>query len=216
MKDISRDQWHKEWGWLGVEREIIHTKMPKKVVLGYAIQSHIHVTDIWTKKTHHYIRFIQTLFFHTIDISHRNLKQTCNTRFLRRDSILTAYSVLLWILRRFCRKNLEKACSTGLYKHTRIEPVGKPYREVCLRSELWPWMVHQPNSWSKHPGTRIEQVLAYCRDEQKYVGCIELLFCLTVTMTFGVQTWNFIGLMDEIVPIYPPSFTEIRSKIREK
>ena len=21
----------------------------------------------------------------------------------------------------------------------RIEPVGKPYREVCLRSELWPW-----------------------------------------------------------------------------
>ena len=52
----------------------------------------------------------------------------------------------------------------------RIEPVGKPYREVCLRSELWHWMAHQPNSWSKHPGTRIEQVLAYCRDEQKYVG----------------------------------------------
>ena len=71
---------------------------------------------------------------------------------------------------------------------TRIEPVGKPYREVCLRSELCPVMAHQPNSWSKHPGTRIEQVVAYCRDEQKYVGCIELLFCLTVTMTFGVQT----------------------------
>ena len=52
----------------------------------------------------------------------------------------------------------------------RIEPVGKPYREVCLRSELWNWMAHQPNSWSKHQGTRIEQVLAYCRDEQKYVG----------------------------------------------
>ena len=46
-------------------------------------------------------------------------------------------------------------------------------------------MAHQPNSWSKHPETRIEQVLAYCRDEQKYVGCIELSFCLTVTMTFG-------------------------------
>ena len=80
----------------------------------------------------------------------------------------------------------------------RIEPVGKPYREVCLRSELCPVMAHQPNSWSKHTGTRIEQVLAYCRDEQKYVGyCrdeqkyvgyIELLFCLTVTMTFGVRT----------------------------
>ena len=92
----------------------------------------------------------------------------------------------------------------------RIEPVGKPYREVCLRSELWHWMVHQPNSWSKHPGTRIEQVLAYCRDEQKYVGGIELLFCLTVTMTFGVQTWKLIGLMDVILPIYQPSFTEIR------
>ena len=52
---------------------------------------------------------------------------------------------------------------------TRIEPVGKPYREVCLRSELWPWMAHQPSSWSKHPGTRIEQVLAYCCDKQKYV-----------------------------------------------
>ena len=103
---------------------------------------------------------------------------------------------------------------------TRIEPVGKPYREVCLRSELCPVMAHQPNSWSKHlrggAGTGIEQVLAYCRNEQKYVGCIELLFCLTVTMTFGVQTWKFIGLTDVILPIYQPSFTEIRSKIREK
>ena len=31
-------------------------------------------------------------------------------------------------------------------------------------------MAHQPNFWSKHTGTQIEQVLAYCRDEQKYVG----------------------------------------------
>ena len=37
-------------------------------------------------------------------------------------------------------------------------------------------MAHQPNSWSEHPGTRIEKVLAYCRYEQKYVGCIELFF----------------------------------------
>ena len=88
---------------------------------------------------------------------------------------------------------------------TRIEPVGKPYREVCLRSELWPLMTHQPNSWTKYPGTRIEQVLS-----------IELLFCLTVAMTFGVQTWKFIGLMDEILPIYQPSLKEIRLKIREK
>ena len=106
-------------------------------------------------------------------------------------------------------------CLTASYGKgkTRIELVGKPYREVCLCSELWPWMAHQPNSWSKHPGTRIEQVLTYCRDEQKYVGCIELLFCLTVTKTFGVRTWKFIGLLDEILPIYQPGFTEIRSKI---
>ena len=116
---------------------------------------------------------------------------------------------------------IEELCSGTCFKvilwfNTRIEPVGKPYREVCLHSELWPWMTHQPNSWSKHPGTRIEQVLAYCREEQKYVGCIELSFCLTVTMTFGLQTWKFTGLMDGIRPIYQPSFTEIRSKIREK
>ena len=93
---------------------------------------------------------------------------------------------------------------------TRIEPVGKPYREVCLRSELWPSMAHQPNSWSKRTGTPIEQVLTYCRDEQEYEGCIELLFCLTVSMTFSVRTRKFIGLMDVILPIYQPSFTEIR------
>ena len=73
-------------------------------------------------------------------------------------------------------------------QETRIEPVGKPYREVCLCSELCPVIAHQQNSWSKHTGTRIEEDLAYCRDEQKYVGCIELLFCLTVTMTFGIRT----------------------------
>ena len=60
----------------------------------------------------------------------------------------------------------------------RIEPVGKPYREVCLQTEWWPWKVHQPNSWSKGPGTWIGHVLAYCRVGRKYVGCIELLFKL--------------------------------------
>ena len=30
----------------------------------------------------------------------------------------------------------------------RIEPVGKPYREVCLQTLLWPWKVHRPSSWS--------------------------------------------------------------------
>ena len=58
----------------------------------------------------------------------------------------------------------------------RIEPVGEPYREVCLCPESWPETVQQPNCWSKRPGTWIEHVLAYCRDGKKYVGCIELLF----------------------------------------
>ena len=62
------------------------------------------------------------------------------------------------------------------YFITRIEAVGKPYREVCLQTKLWPCKVHQPNSRSKHPGTWIEDVLAYCRVGRKYVGCIELLF----------------------------------------
>ena len=31
---------------------------------------------------------------------------------------------------------------------TRIEPVGKPYREVCLQTLLWPWKVRRPSSWS--------------------------------------------------------------------
>ena len=39
-------------------------------------------------------------------------------------------------------------------------------------------MVHQPNCWSKRPGTWIEHVLAYFRDGKMYVGCIELLFQL--------------------------------------
>ena len=67
-------------------------------------------------------------------------------------------------------------CVNGLFP--RIEPVGKPYREVCLQTEWWPWKVHQPNSWSKRPGTWIAHVLAYCRVGRKYVGCIELLFKL--------------------------------------
>ena len=60
----------------------------------------------------------------------------------------------------------------------RIEPVGKPYREVCLQTKWWPLKVNQPNSWSKRPGTRIGHVLAYCCVGRKYVGCIELLFKL--------------------------------------
>ena len=59
------------------------------------------------------------------------------------------------------RNKCTKLCanaSTNIDTKTWTEPVGKPYREVCLRSELCPVMAHQPNSWSKHTGTRIEQV----------------------------------------------------------
>ena len=97
-------------------------------------------------------------------------------------------------------------CVSALFP--RIEPVGKPYREVCLQTKLWPWKVHQPSSWSKRPGTWINDVLAFCRVGRKYVGCIELLFkvhraicrfstdsnflfCLTATLTFSVRNWKF-------------------------
>ena len=29
----------------------------------------------------------------------------------------------------------------------RIEPVGRPYMEVCLQTLLWPWKIHPPSSW---------------------------------------------------------------------
>ena len=41
------------------------------------------------------------------------------------------------------------------YNLTRIEPVGKPYREVCLQTLLWPWNVHQPSSWSLYLSVKI-------------------------------------------------------------
>ena len=88
---------------------------------------------------------------------------------------------------------------------TRIEPVCKPYREVCLRFELWSGTVIQANSWSKRSRTWVEYVLAYCRVGHENVGCIGLflklyhaicrvlhglhiLFCLTVTLTFCIHT----------------------------
>ena len=74
----------------------------------------------------------------------------------------------------------------------RIEPVGKPYREVCLQTKWWPLKVHQPNSWSKRPGTWIGHVLAYCRVGRKYVGCIELLFKLFRAICIFYHWPNFL------------------------
>ena len=108
---------------------------------------------------------------------------------------------------------------------TRIEPVGKPYREVCLQTKLWPWKVHQSNSYSKRPGTEIKQVLAYCvlSYYSKYIVPFadsstdpHFLFYLTVTLTFKVRTWKFTGLKREGLPLYQPNFAEIRWKIIEK
>ena len=51
---------------------------------------------------------------------------------------------------------------------------------------------------------------------KKYVGCIEMLFCLTVTTTFGVWIGKFMGLMDEVLSIHQPSSQKIVEKITEK
>ena len=47
------------------------------------------------------------------------------------------------------------------------------------------------------------------------ISC-QFLLCHTVTLTFGVRTWKLTGLMHEVMPIYKPSFAEIRWKITEK
>ena len=119
----------------------------------------------------------------------------------------------------------------------RIQPVGKPYREVCLQTEWWPWKVHLPNSWSKRPGTWIGHVLAYCRVGREYVGCIELLFKLyraiwrfqhrphfLLTVHFhrvspcdlDLCTHKCIQLFYKLLSINWPYMIKIRSKMAEK
>ena len=55
--------------------------------------------------------------------------------------------ILTAILLKNSQINLKIICIQKIEK-TRIEPVGKPYREVCLQTLLWPWKVHRPSSWS--------------------------------------------------------------------
>ena len=52
---------------------------------------------------------------------------------------------------------------------------------------------HHPSSWSKRPGTWINDVLAFCRVGRKYVGCIELLlklFCVMSHYDLGIWRTN--------------------------
>ena len=89
---------------------------------------------------------------------------------------------------------------------TRIEPVGKPYREVCLQTKLWPWKVHQPNSLSKRLGTWIKHVLAYCRVGRKYVeyvGCIDLLFKVYRATSSTDHIFCFVSLWPWPLPYAP-------------
>ena len=125
----------------------------------------------------------------------------------------------------------------GQRSNTRIEPVGKPYREVCLQTKWWPLKVHQPNSWSKRPGTWIGHVLAYCRVGRKYVGCIELLFKLFRAICIFYHWPNFlltvhfhrvspcdldlcthkcIQLNNKLLSINWPNMRKIRWKMAEK
>ena len=54
--------------------------------------------------------------------------------------------------RGFCHRTESDFSFFFIYVHkrekTRIEPVGKPYREFCLQTLLWPWKVRRPSSWS--------------------------------------------------------------------
>ena len=71
---------------------------------------------------------------------------------------------------------------------------------LCIVERLWPLLAF------KRPWTWINNVLAFCRVGRKYVGLFKttlchlqileltaFLLCLTVTLTFGVCTWNSQG-----------------------
>ena len=122
-------------------------------------------------------------------IEHTFNKWTQKKKLKKKLDICGIWSRDLWIWRltlyqlsyagQACRAKV-RCCIYMMKKKPRIEPVGKPYREVCPQTKLWPRNVHQPSSWSKRPGTWILYVWAYYRDERKYEGCIELLFKLYV------------------------------------
>ena len=62
----------------------------------------------------------------------------------------------------------------------RIEPVGKPYREVCLQTLLWPWKVHRPSSWSLLPSELALKLkdffFFFSFLQMAFLGCIEHTF----------------------------------------
>ena len=63
-------------------------------------------------------------------------------------------------------------------EETRIEPVGKPYREVCLQTLLWPWKVHRPSSWSlllSELALKLK-VFFFFFSLNGFLGCIEHTF----------------------------------------
>ena len=97
--------------------------------------------------------------------------------FLLSDNIIYAFDISI---QKICHQiNDYEISYYGIEQHTRtrIEPVGKPYREVWRQTILWSWKVHQPNSQSKHPGTWIEHVLAYCRVGRKYWAIFYSISC---------------------------------------
>ena len=80
---------------------------------------------------------------------------------------------------------------------TRIEPVGKPYREVCLQTLLWPWKVHQPSSWLLY----LSELALKLKEKKFYLlfflflngflGCIEHTFNKWTQKK--KESWVFVG-----------------------
>ena len=61
----------------------------------------------------------------------------------------------------------------------RIEPVGKPYREVCLQTLLWPWKVLRPSSWSlllSELALKLKVFFLLFFFKWLFLGCIEHTF----------------------------------------
>ena len=78
-------------------------------------------------------------------------------------------------------------------------------------------MVHQPNCWSKRPGTLIEHVLAYCCDGKNYVGVLSFYLSYIVQLADIKENkrkkklWYFWDLIPGPLELQPNALpTELR------
>ena len=80
----------------------------------------------------------------------------------------------------------------------RIEPVGKPYREVCLQTLLCPWKVHQPSSWSLYLSElalKLKDFFSFFSFYLAFLDCIEHYFNKWTKKKNKKKVWYFWDLI---------------------